>query len=219
MSRVYASLLAGLALVLVALPAVADDEQTLKEDKRHVRDWNAFAENLLKLHRRRIAGREVEVKQSVGGYAGDPDFYRQVEYYDKASGRLISRLQWERENPEALHTAEVYIYDDRGRVIRDYAVAYLPRYRNAPSQTLIFVHQYNDGLHAFRSFDASGELIFERCEGTYHGRPVSLMLDVDEIDEAAYEKRRFNRGIMTTEDYRLCFDGLDETADLYLVPN
>ncbi len=218
MGRTAGTLLMLLLPALVPARLAADAGQVLEEDGGHVRTWNAFAANLLELHRRQIAGREVEVKHSVGGYAGDPHFYRQVEYYDKASGRLISRLQWERENPEALHAAEVYLYDDRGRVIRDYAVAYLPRYRNAPSQTLIFLHAYHGGLHAFRSFDASGELLFERCEGNWQGREVSLMLDADEIEEAAYEKRQFNRGPMATEDYRRCFGKVEHTAEAYLVP-
>lgn len=201
------------------LPVGAVEQQTVKEDKSHVRTWNDFANDLVKLHKRQIQDRDIDKKTQVGGYANHPDFFVQEEYVDKKSGKLLSRLQWEKEKSENIHSIEVFVYDDQGRVLRDYSASYLPNYRNAPSQTLIFLHNYNDGVHAFRSFDASGELIFERCQGTFKGEEFDMRLDEDELDDARYEKREFNKGIMATPKYRHCFGDLDETADLYLQPN
>lgn len=205
--------------VMCSLPVSAVEQQTMKEDKSHVRTWNDFANDLVKLHKRQIQDRDIDKKTQVGGYANHPDFFIQEEYVDKKTGKLLSRLQWEKEQSENIHSIEVFVYDDQGRVVRDYSASYLPNYRNAPSQTLIFLHNYNEGVHAFRSFDASGERIFERCQGTFQGKEFDLRLDEDELSDASYEKREFNKGIMTTPKYQHCFGDLEETADLYLQPN
>ncbi len=165
--------LALAGLVILSGSGVAGAE-VLKEDNVHVRTWNAFARHLEQLHRRLTSVEGIEVRTSIGGYAGKPKFYREEDYY--LDGRLVSRVQWEREHPENLHAIEVYIRDEQGRVIRDYAAAFLPHYRNAPVQTLITLHRYNGDLHAFRSFDASGYRIVERCDGhrrsqRHHGHP------------------------------------------------
>ncbi len=187
--------------------------ETLKEDNVHVRTWNAFARNLEALHHRLTDGVEgIEVKTSVGGYAGRPKFYREEDYY--LEGRLVSRVQRESANPDNLHAIEVYIHDDQGRVIRDYAAAFLPHYRNAPVQTLITLHRYNGDLHAFRSFDASGYRIVERCDGTLDGRDVQILLDEDEIDDAIGDPD----GIMATPEYKACFGDLAEKAGKHLMP-
>ncbi len=206
--RKIACLIAGLALSVV-LPVGAE---TLKVDNVHVRTWNAFARNLEALHRRLTDADGIEVRTSLGGYAGRPHFYRQKEYY--RDGRLVSRVQWETAHPENLHTIEVYIRDGQGRVIRDYAAAFLPDYRNAPVQTLITLHRYNGDLHAFRTFDASGYRIVERCDGRFDGHEVTLLLDEDEIDEAIGDPK----GIMATPEYRACFGDLAQKAGKYLTP-
>ena len=66
-------------------------------------------------------------------------------------------------------------------MIRDYVAAYLPTYRNAPTQTLVSLYSYNGDLKAYRTFDATGDRINERCEGTLNGQDVNFMLDEDEI--------------------------------------
>ena len=109
-------------------------------------------------------------------------------------------------------------YDEEGRLLRDYAASYLPDYRNAPSQTLIFLHRYNDGVHAFRSFDASDDLLYERCEGEFQGEKVYFGLDIDEIEEAAGQLYQSNSGIMAQPVYRHCFGDMPASAAEALPP-
>ncbi|MCG6886045.1 MAG: hypothetical protein LJE74_02405 [Proteobacteria bacterium] len=198
-----------LSLVLIGTAQAAEG---MKQDNQHVKTWNAFADKIYQLHRQLTADGAITVKKSLGGYAGNPEFYQQEEYY--RAGRLVSRVQWERENPEQLHTIEVYIYDGQGRVARDFVAAYLPTYHNAPTQTLISLHRYNGDLHAFRSFDASGYRIIERCNGKLNGKDVNILLDEDEIADAVNDPK----GVMQTDVYRQCFGDLQEKAGKYLNP-
>ena len=122
----------------------------------------AFANNVLQLHKKLTANKDIEIKKQHGGYSGNPDFYLEEAFYDKKTGMLISKVQWEKNTADLMHTIEVFIYDDKGRITRDYAAAYLPSYRNAPTQTLVSLHNYNGKLHAFRSFDASGYLVVQK---------------------------------------------------------
>ncbi|MDH5407749.1 MAG: hypothetical protein OEY00_03975 [Gammaproteobacteria bacterium] len=192
-------------------PVIADDKGNIKEDNPHVRRWNGFANNLLKLHHRLIKENAVTKKTSTGGYAGQPNFYKEEAFYSKSTGKIISRVQWEKELPEQMHTIEVYFYDKKGRIARDYSAAYLPTYRNAPSQTLINIHAYNNNTQAFRSFDASGAHVLDRCEGKYKGKDVNILLDEDDL---------YNEldGVRLTPEYKACVKGLPESVGVYLVP-
>lgn len=201
-------------LCLLAAPLQAAQSQALKEDNHHIRRWNAFAGNLVRLHEKLI-GRQIHViKTRMGGYAHLPEFYKEYKYINKKTGKLISRLQWEKAWPDNLHTIEVYIYDEYGRVIRDYSAAYLPDYRNAPTQTLISFHAYNGLLHAFRTFDATGDHIVDRCTGRYNAKAINILLDEDEL----YEGRFAKNGVMQSDTYKACFKGLPATAGKYLIP-
>lgn len=194
------------ALVLGSMPAHAESA--------HERLWNRFAEDVFALHQRQLAGRDVEERSRVGGYAGRPEFYREVEYSDAGSGALLSRIRWVREQPGTIDVIEVFVRDGQGRIVRDYTAAWLPEYRKAPSQTLVSLHSYTGGLHAFRMFDASGDRLYERCEGEYRGE--SLRLEVDQ--EMFYDARLDPGPIFESEEYRRCFDGLPTTADAFLPP-
>jgi len=211
-------LLGGMSLAAVLPLQVAVSATTLTEDKSHVRRWNQFTEQLYALHKQQLAGHEVAIETATGGYAGRPAFYREKRYLDAASGRLLSIIQWEKAHPDKIHSIEVYRHDDRGRVVREYASTYLPDFRNAPTQTLVFLHRYADGLHAWRSFDASNELLNERCEGVLDGRAVSLSLDIDEIDQAQARYGRDGGGILATSVYQRCFADMPDTAADALPP-
>lgn len=187
----------------------------MKEDNLHIRTWNQFSDNLVKFHQKRIKNPDVILKEKTGGYAHLPDFYLQKDYFLK--NKLIATVLWERETPANLHSIELFIYDKQGRVVRDYTVAYLPNYRNAATQTLISLHRYNEGLHAFRTFDASGYRITERCTGVFEGEDVDILLDEDEIAEAL-EDAYIKKGIMTTYEYENCFGDLQQEAGKYLIP-
>lgn len=201
-----------LSLFLVMATAVSAAEQSrLRADKTRVNTKNAFADSLLKLHYAQLDGRKVEKKQQQGGYATHPDFYNEESFYDAATGRLLSVVQWEKDEPTRVHALEVYIHDKLGRVIRDYGVTYLPMGRNAPFQTLVSLHVYNGDYHAFRTFDAFGERVYERCE---KGEEIVLHLDEDQIIAALRSKD----SVMTTPQYQTCFANLDVGAGKYLTP-
>lgn len=181
----------------------------------HARSWNRFVEDVYDLHRRQLQERQIKTRTRIGGYAGQPRFYREVEYRDAASGQLLSRIRWERERPDALHVIEVFVHDAEGRVQRDYSAAYLPHDRSAPSQTLLALHAWPEGLHAFRMFDASGDRVYERCEGEYRGRAVFV-----EVEEGYFYDARLDPApIFASADYQRCFAGVPSSAQAYLPPN
>ena len=194
--------------------SVATATEALKEDNHHIRTWNKFAKDSLTLHEKLTATDDVVVKSKTGGYARLKDFYQEHAYY--RDEKLISRVQWEKENPEQLHSIEVFVRDEQGRVIRDYSASYLPFYHNAPTQTLISFHHHSGNLHAFRTFDASGALIVERCMGTdAQGKEIQILLDEDEI----YEASRESDGIMQSAEYLNCFAGLQQQQlGKYILP-
>lgn len=185
--------------------------EVMKEDNIHVRVWNKFANDSLLLHKKLTKGKNLKVKTSIGSYANVKDFYIEHQYLD--NGKLISQVQWEKDDPTTLHTIEVYVYDNKGRVARDFMAAYLPFYHNAPTQTLISIHHYDGDLHAFRSFDASGDMILERCEGkNAKGQPVNLLLDEDDLINDPDE-------IIGTKEYNECFNGLTQNKlGKYIIP-
>lgn len=204
--------------LILLVPQIISAETTTEEaneDNLHARTWNRFVKSVLNFHRKRVKNIDIEIKEKIGGYAHLPDFYIQKDYYNK--GKLIATVMWESEKPDQLHSIEVYIHDKQGRVIRDYTVAYLPHYRTTATQTLISLHRYNNGLHAFRTFDASGYRITERCTGTYKGRDIELLLDEDEIAEAL-EDAYIKQGIMMTSDYKNCFGYLQQELGKYITP-
>ncbi len=211
MSRITLCLL---CTAFMASATASAEDHRLREDSVHVRTWNAFAQACLKLHKQLIANHPVRTTTSIGGYARMPKFYKEVDYYDKNTGKLISKVEWEREHPDRLHTIEVYVRDGQGRVVRDYAAAYLPEGRNAPVQTLINLHGYNGGLHSFRQFDASGDKIYEYCDGTYQGKQVKVRLFEDDL----YGNSPKIDKLMSSPLYHSCFKGVPETAGKYLTP-
>lgn len=202
-------------LVVGPQHATADDSvKSILTDMTHVKRWNRFADKLLELHNNIISGHEIRTTESTGGYFREPDFYKDVHYYDARSGRLLSHVQWETKHPDRVHFMEVFSYDDKGRVIRDFGVAFLTEGRNAPVQTLINFHTYPEGLHAFRQFDASNNRIFERCDGKYKGKEVGIKLSEMDI----LEVEDLPKSILTSPEYKKCFEGLPHSAGKYLTP-
>lgn len=200
-----------LFFLLPSLLFTASATEAMKGDSKHVRVWNKFATDTLNLHKRLTGDNDHEVKTSTGSYANVKNFYIEHRYYK--NGKLVSQVQWEKDNPKTLHTIEVYLRDKKGRIIRDFVAAYLPFYHNAPTQTLISFHHYNGQLHAFRSFDASGDKVLERCTGTNaQGQSVNLLLDEDDLYNDPDE-------IIGSEEYNRCFSGLKQNElGKYIVP-
>lgn len=198
-----------LAPIFAATPVFA--AEPMKEDNKHVRVWNQFAQDTLKLHKQLTAGKNLQVKTRIGSYANTKNFYIERRYFSK--GKLVSLVQWEKDNPETLHTIEVYLHDQKGRVTRDFVAAYLPFYHNAPTQTLASFHHYNGNLHAFRSFDASGYKVLERCNGkNSKGQVVNLLLDENDLLNDPDD-------LLSTKEYRACFEGLkQQQLGKYITP-
>ena len=118
------------------------------------------------------------------------------------------------EEHPVLHSIEVYVRDDEGRVLRDYGASFLTTHRNSPVQTLINLHNYDQGLHGFRQFDASGDRIYEFCEGRYQGEAVQIRLFEDDL---VGTDPRMDR-VMESAEYEACFGGLPAGPGEYLTP-
>ncbi|MFV1983279.1 MAG: tetratricopeptide repeat protein [Thiohalomonadales bacterium] len=177
-------------------------------DLHHIKTWNKFTDSLYQIHQQQLKKYKVRTTSVIGGYPSNKDYYTETRYFDKKTNKLLSVIQWEKENKNNIHTIEVYKYDNKGRVIRDYLSAYLPVYRNAPIQTLINIHSYNDKLHSFRQYDASGYLIYEQCEGTFFNDKILLSIDEDE----------FNSDVIKSEEYLACFNHLPTFVGKYINP-
>lgn len=201
-------------LIIIPVSQAKSTNQHMGEDVQHINRWNHFFNSLLELHKQYISSHDIEKKESLGGYVNQPNFYREVSYYDKKSQRLLSKIQWEQKNPQQAHLVEIYIYDDQGRVDRDYLAVYLPGSRNAPIQTLINLHQYADDLHSYRQFDASGNRIYEHCERGKKNHNILIALEDDDI---AMARRGLDNGV-DKKIYQQCFEGIEETAINYLQP-
>ena len=206
-------------LVLFSLCAyssvnAASQKDAMKEDKAHVQNWNKFALALHKIHLYYLTKHKTYTTERIGGYASKPKFYKEISYYDSASKRLLSRIQWVIQHPKRMHTVEIYIYDKKGKLVRDYLAAYLPHFRNAPIQTLINLHARDDRLKAWRQFDASGNRIYEQCKGTFFGHEVNIKLTDDEMVAVSGSRP----AVMNSDSYIECFSGISASASPYLNP-
>ena len=150
----------------------------------------------------------------MGGNTHLPNFYKEYKYINKKTGQVISQLQWEKAYPDNLHTIKVYVYDDYGRVVRDYRATYLPDYRDTPNQTQISFHVYNGLLRAIRRFDATGTRLLERCTGKFNAKKINIQLNKGEFNEKQFSKK----GVIQSDTYKECFKGLPIATGKYLIP-
>ena len=182
--------------------------------KNETQRWNRFADDLYTLHKKRIDGKSLEIKERMGGYFRQKNFYKEQSFYDKKTGRLLSRILWEARKPENIHVIQVFFYDKKGRPKYDYAASFRIADHDDPSTTEISLFDYPKGLRAFRQFNASNEIIYEDCEGKWKGKPVSIKLDVVDLEEYRDEPNT----IMTTLQYSACFGRLPKTVVNYMPP-
>ena len=183
-------------------------------DNIHVTSWNKFADDLYQYHKLMLEKHDIRTEEETGGYAGLPDFYNEIKYFDDKTGRLLSRIQWEIDKPEQIHVIEVFVYHPHGKLKSDYLAAYLPEFRNAPIQTLINVHYSNDELQSFRQFDASGAKIYEQCKGKFFDEPISINLEEDDF----YSNNRHILQTLASEEYLTCFEFIPSIATPYFSP-
>lgn len=201
----------ALALLSLLVPAAVEAaDNTLRDNPVHVRRWNDFADQLMKIHRHWLATLPTVKKEEVGGYARRPKSYVETTYSDPETGRVRSRIRWLTAKPDLAHVIDIFFYDKAGRVIQDFTATYLMDFRNAPVQTLINLHFYDGELHAFRQFDASGNRIYEACRGRHFDKPVDISLDEGDIPPSPADE--------TPELYLTCFGFLPTDAGKYLHP-
>ena len=201
-------------LIMFGMQAMSANAGNSKGPNEHARKWNQFADDVLALHQKLVEKIPTTKKTLIGGYPGNPDYYKEETYTSKKTGKVISIVQWENKNPKNMHTIQVNVYNDQGIIVRDYTAAYLPDYRNAPTQTLISVHNYNGELHAFRTYDATGDRIGEQCRGKLNKQNVFIVLDEDEIAAAEGGDSK----VMEQADYKACFKGLSVKVGKFLKP-
>lgn len=198
-----------LAVASFALSAGARAQgQSIQVNEEQVRRSNAFVEQMLRLHEQVLAAHEWRSTERTGGYKDLPEFYREVTYRDAKTGRLLGRVQRERAHPERVHGVEVYVYDDGGRLVRDYFAWYLPRYRNAPRQTHVNFYSHAGELRGWRQFDGSGLKVYEKCTAD---AKVLVELWDDDISRAEDDPA----SVMHTPVYRRCFAGLPDSIAAY----
>lgn len=184
-------------LVLLASASLVPDLRSPalgQEDKAQVDALNAFSDTLLKIVDHWQKTGAVSTSERIGGYARLPDFYREVEYRNATTGRLVARVRRVREAPELAQMIELFLHDEKGDLIADYFVSYLVEHRNAPLHALISLHAGQDGLRAFRQFDIFGDQTYENCRGRHAGEPVDISIDsyapslsVDQVPAALYD--------------------------------
>lgn len=204
-----------LSLYLAGLMLISNTSMAnMKMDSVHVTNWNNFFSNVYGYHLYQMSQFDVYTKQSSGGYSGQPNFYQQIEYYNKETHQLLSRIQWETNVPDQIHVIEVYVYDNNQKLKTDYLIAFLPEFRNAPIQTLINVHYKSDALHSYRQFDASGAKIYEQCQGQFFSEKVFISLMDDDFVSIEPDTIK----TMNSEAYLSCFEHLPMRVNNYINP-
>ena len=98
------------SMITLFLFVSTSNAETLKADNEFARICNLFADNVLELHQKLIDRTDFDVEKSMGGYFGNPNFYEQEKYTDKKTGKVISIVAWESDNPENLHTIDLLSY-------------------------------------------------------------------------------------------------------------
>lgn len=135
--------------------------------------------------------------------------YRITSYFDAASGRLLSRVERDADRPDNIIIVEVNLYDDQGRVDRDYLSIAPPWKPEQPSWVGINLHHYSGKLHSIRQFDVDGVVNYEFCDGEFEGKAVKMTLDWDDL----------NAMTSLSPLYHACFDGMRNDWKRYVAPN
>lgn len=200
--RVYTLYIwAGLLSMLLWAQAVQADSQ-----------WLLFRKDLLALHEKLTKEVPVRVEasepQPYQGEAAKGFFYQDFDYYDQATGRLISHIRRAPDAPDLVYEIDVYVYDAAGRVTRDYSALMVPWQMEHPARTFINLHDYPGELHVFRQFDASGEIFYESCEGRLDGKKIRM--DLESID--------IGPKLRATSSYQACFGRLPLNPGAYIKP-
>ena len=153
---------------------------------------------------------------ALGGVTNDLEFYREITTRDRDTGKVISKIFRETKNPDNLHGAEVYVYDEDGRLLREYQAMYLPYpdMRKAPYFTKLTRHVYIGDLHVTREFDANGWPLYESCHGQLNGRKVTIGYEYEESPDSLedIENPQLRRA------YQACFENFPNRPGPYTNP-
>ena len=207
----FIATVATMLLTVCSVWAASPKVIQVEVEDNHVANWNRFAVNIYNLHMQQIAGKETRqmvMTGEYGGFAADGIFYKETTYHDANTGLLLSRIRADRDKPEIRHSVEAFVYNGQGRLVRDFAALYLPWSQNAPMNTVINLHSYKSDLHAYRQFNATGDIIYEQCKGVMSGAKVDISLEMYQIRSPITE----------TGAYQACFAGAAKTAGVYLIP-
>ena len=171
-----------------------------------------FKKALFELHQQQVKDKQLRLEETEGQYNGKAaERYRYLDtkYYEAGSARLLSHIRSDADRPEILHIIEVNIYDNAGRVVRDFGSVSLPSTPAYPARTLLNFHRYNGELHSFRQFNEFGDVTYEACEGLLEKRRLTISLDETEIKPA----------VTATFEYKACFYGMEARWDAYAMPH
>lgn len=205
-------------LAIASAPLVAQSRaQTINVQEDQTTVWNRFAERVMALHQKQVAGKQIQESEEYGGYRGMPRFYREITYRDAKTQRVLSRVQWETAHPDRLHGIEVYLYGVDGSLARDYLVWYQPNRRDAPRTTAINLYHYGDGVRGWRQFDATNIRTYERCDVWKDGKSQKTLFDLAEenLDEALSNPK----ALAANKSYQKCFAALPTSAGPFLDPH
>lgn len=170
-----------------------------------------FKQALFELHQQQVKDKQLRLEETEGQYNGkaaERYHYRDTKYYEVGSTRLLSHIRSDADSPETLHIIEIYVYDNTGRVVRDFASVSLPTSPAYPARTLLNFHRYNGELHSFRQFNEFGDVTYEDCAGLLKNRRLKLALDAADIKPA----------VTATLEYKACFDGMETEWGAYAIP-
>ena len=196
-----ASIFSALFTILTFNISPATGNPSVQVDNDMVNKWNQFVRNIYQLHIKQTKNKEINTSKRLGGYYRQPDFFKEIKFTDKNSNILISRIEWETRQPDKIHSIEVRVHDNNNKIIREYSASYLPDFRNAPYQTLINIHHYNDNIHSFRQYDASANLLYEVCRSGDTNKKLFEHDDYEIPDN-------FKQGVGSQADYKKCFQQL-----------
>ncbi len=175
-------------------------------------DTPKFHQALYELHLQTIKGKQLRLVEKEGQYQGSAAGkyrFKDTQYFDASNNHLLSHVIRDGENPDAIHIVEVNIYDESGRIVRDFGSITLPNQPTRPIRTFINFHQYNKELHSFRQYDVDGEITYESCKGKLESRTVNISLDGLDIKPAT----------TSSVEYKTCFDGIKTDWANYAVPH
>ena len=201
-----------LTCFLFSFDSVASSNESVQENTSAVTQWNNFIQNIYQFHLNQINKKDIKTTKRSGSYHRLPDFFQEIKYYDASNNILLSRIEWETDNPDKIHSIEVFVRDKNNRIIREYSASFLPKYRNAPYQTLINLHHYEKSLHSYRQFDASDNLIYEVCTAQNSNKKIYEHDDYEIPDN-------LKSGTASEKAYKNCFQQIPRTAGLYINPH